>query len=52
MSADGADKNFNILSLWLDLDMMPDCDREGQIFLPTPHIHDRFLFLHTFHFWT
>ena len=26
--------------------MMPDCDREGQIFLSTPHTQDRFLFLH------
>ena len=30
--------------------MIPDCDSEGQIFLSTPHTHDRFIFLHTFLF--
>ena len=28
-----------------------DCSPEGRIFLFIPHIHDRFFFLHTFHFW-
>ena len=26
-------------------------EREGRIFLPTPHTHDRFFFLHTFNVW-
>ena len=31
--------------------VMQDCHPKGLIFLSIAHTHDRFFFLHTFHFW-
>ena len=44
---------MNLSSVWgadRKIDVMPNSDPEGQIFLSTPKNHDRFFFSHTFWF--